>query len=371
MNGVHESRPDASQPVIVLATDSLAIGGTQRFVLRLAGWFRDQGVTPHLLTLTQNTLEFPTPQSVARTTLRPHLYKRYHTLSALRHYRDFLQQFRPNAVISFGAFMNVVSALPCRATGTRLVLSERSAPSRYRPGPATRLFRPLMYQLADAMVVQTRGLEGWARQTMRSRAVAVIPNAVEVPTPWPPLKRDKTIVSVGRLVPEKGYDLLIDSVAIAAGRGQLPDWTVEILGDGPDRQGLQRRVDALGLSGRIHLLGHQADVTSRLRRAGMFVLPSRVEGFPNALLEAMAAGCPVVAADCDFGPREMLRDQLDGLLVPTDSPEDLAQAIVHLAGLPEGERNLLGERARQRCRTDFNPSHLTQEWVSVALGQAR
>lgn len=149
--------------------------------------------------------------------------------------------------------------------------------------------------------------------------VSVIPNGVEFDrfqsagacdlSPLGIPAGARVLVSVGRLHPQKGYDLLIE--AIAPLLADQPGWQLLIVGEGPARFDLERQIREAGLEGRIHLPGYRDDVPSILAAADAFVLASRWEGMPNAVLEAMAAGLPVVATDVE-GIDELIVDRADG-----------------------------------------------------------
>jgi glycosyltransferase involved in cell wall biosynthesis len=166
------------------------------------------------------------------------------------------------------------------------------------------------------------------------------------------------IVAMGRLEPVKGFDLLLR--AFAACRDRHPDWTLTILGDGKERQRLEALAKELGITAHVRLPGTVADPTPVLRRADLFVLSSRFEGFPNALLEAMALGVPVVATDCAGG---IVRHDVDGLLVPRDDPSALADAMAVLMD-DEPRRLRLSERAADVI-TRFEVHHVMGIWETV------
>jgi GalNAc-alpha-(1->4)-GalNAc-alpha-(1->3)-diNAcBac-PP-undecaprenol alpha-1,4-N-acetyl-D-galactosaminyltransferase len=108
------------------------------------------------------------------------------------------------------------------------------------------------------------------------------------------------------------------------------DWRLVILGEGPERPNLERLRDELKLGDRARLAGQVADTWPWLRQAGIFLMSSRSEGFPNALTEAMAAGLPVISTDCPSGPADIITPGVDGLLVPTEDPAALAEALARL-----------------------------------------
>jgi glycosyltransferase involved in cell wall biosynthesis len=137
----------------------------------------------------------------------------------------------------------------------------------------------------------------------------------------------RRIALVANLRPGKGHDTLID--AAPAVLRQVPDATFELIGDGPERAALEQRVRNRGVAHAFTFAGHVEDVPGRLSQADLFTLPSDSEAFPNAVLEAMAAGLPVVATDVG-GIREVVEDERTGLLVPPRDPAALADRLCHL-----------------------------------------
>lgn len=175
------------------------------------------------------------------------------------------------------------------------------------------------------------------------------------------LPAGRRVVAVGRLVAQKGFDLLLQ--AFARLQGRYPDWSLVIVGEGPLRAELEGLVERLGLSGRVFLPGLVQAVPALLKRCDLFVLASRYEGFPNALGEAMAAGLPVIAADCPTGPRELVRHGVDGLLVPPEDPATLAEAMDRLMGDGEERRRLAGRAVEVTAR--FSEEKVLALWDQV------
>lgn len=228
----------------------------------------------------------------------------------------------------------VVSSSPrntimlAHAQGTYLkVAQEHSMPSIYAHDIKPRLFKA--YLSLDALTALTpEEVESIGRQVPAVRdRLAVMPNCV----PAAPVRSrgtNKVVISAGHLSDNKNHALLVE--AFAKIHPQAPDWTLRIYGDGAEKKKLKARINELGLSNSILLMGQVAPVSPEFGKASIFVLPSKREAFGNVLVEAMAAGLPVVSTDADHGPRNILTDGQDGLIVPRGDVDAMAQAILRL-----------------------------------------
>lgn len=217
------------------------------------------------------------------------------------------------------------------------------------------------YPRLDAVVTLTEAdRSDYERRLAEPTRVRRIPNAV------PDLRgavadpSARTVIAAGRLTPQKGFDLLIDAwVPVAA---EHPDWTLRICGGGSKQAALERRVRRHGLEGRVVLPGI-VDLGAAMSRASVFVLSSRFEGLPMALLEAMGAGMAVVSFDCPTGPRELLEDGRDGLLVPPEDRAALSAALLTVIG-DEDLRRHLGAAAHERSAA-FAPAVVLDRWETL------
>jgi glycosyltransferase involved in cell wall biosynthesis len=272
-------------------------------------------------------------------------------------------------VISFGEKTNVLVLAACWALRQRVVVCERTDPRHHSIGQSWSWLRRRVYPRCDALVVQTEAVRSWARGLLSRRPIYVIPNAAPPPREFGEhagslARLGRCIVGLGRLSPEKGFDLLISAFSRIADK--YPEWQLRIWGDGAARSALEQLVKTSSLEKRVELPGWTSAPEAALAHADVFVLPSRYEGFPNALLEAMAQGKACVSFDCESGPREIIRDGVDGILVRTIHAEDLAAALTRVLSDTKLRRQL-GENARH-VAARYSPERFFQLWDLVVDG---
>jgi glycosyltransferase involved in cell wall biosynthesis len=204
----------------------------------------------------------------------------------------------------------------------------------------------LTYPWSGLLVVQSRHALAYFPPRVRAKGL-VIPNPVQpapAAVPARPRPGRLAVATLGSLRSVKGHDQLIEAFALVS--GQFPSWDLWIHGEGPARAALEAQIQCLRLEDRVHLPGATAEAAARLREADLFVLPSRAEGFPNALAEAMACGLPVISFDCASGPRELIRPELDGILVSPGDIPGLSTAMARLMADP-AERSSMAARATE------------------------
>jgi glycosyltransferase involved in cell wall biosynthesis len=245
---------------------------------------------------------------------------------------------------------NIAAILASLLLGERVavVASEHTPPSVFLAEAKWRAARlaamRALYPRAATIAVPLAAVGRELKEILRSPdlSISVLPNPVFDGTlmslkdeqPEIPLPGDEgpLVVSSGRMVRAKGFDVLLKAFALL--KGTRPEASLVLLGDGPERRPLQELALALGISGSVRFTGTLRNPFAVIGRASVMAQSSRREGFGNVLIEAMACGTPVVAADCPFGPRVILRDGLAGTLVPPEDPEALASGIDALLGDP-------------------------------------
>ena len=195
------------------------------------------------------------------------------------------------------------------------------------------------YPGLDAVVVLTeRDRARYARMLGKATSVVGIPNTVRPPGGGPPDLDATTILAAGRLTEQKGFDLLIRAFARIA--DDFPDWQLRICGEGRKRGRLERMIARRGLEDRISLPGPAQNLGEEMERASLFVLSSRFEGFPLVLLEAMYKGMPIVSFACPTGPRDILHNRRDGMLVKPEKVVRLGRRMAEVMSDAELRRRL-------------------------------
>ena len=269
---------------------------------------------------------------------------------------------RPDIVISMMTQANVIATVATRGMRVPVIVSERTYPPQLPVSGLWSRLRALTYPLASRVAMLTAEGVDWLHQDIPRARGVVMPNPVTYPLvvntpevqPADVLAVDrKLLLAVGRMSEEKGFSGLIE--AFASLTGQHPQWDLVVLGDGPLRPMLEQQIRAAGLSERVFTPGRAGNVGAWYERADLYVLSSRVEGFPNTLGEAMAHGCATVSFDCDTGPRDLIRHEVDGLLVEPGNLAALAQALGRLMQdedlRAELAANAIDVRSRYSMRT--------------------
>ena len=211
----------------------------------------------------------------------------------------------------------------------------------------------------DRFVVLTReDARMWGEiPTMR-----VIPNAAVIDESDPISEcTAKRVIAVGRLDYQKSFDRLIDAWRIV--HEESPDWRLDIFGQGEWRDSLQAMIDSAGLDDCVALNAPTKNITAEYAASSILVMSSHYEGFPMVMVEGMAHGLPAVSFDFKCGPRDIIRDGIDGFIVPDGDIPALARAMLKLIG-DEGLRKEMGHAARDVV-SRFSPESVTEKWVAL------
>jgi glycosyltransferase involved in cell wall biosynthesis len=303
-----------------------------------------------------------------------------HTRDTVWGLRAYLASERPDVLIATMIDANIVAALATRLIHKRPGLILRESNSHRARGDLGRLRRWAVgwaYPQADAVVALSHGVarELVADYRLDSARVVTIHNPVDIAAwgqraeaarqtgaPWRNFGGDEPVlVATGRLIRQKGFDLLLSALAKCEGAGRRA--RLVIVGEGPERATLTALAGELGLADRVLMPGFIADPAPWYANGDLFVLPSRWEGFGHVIVEAMACGLPVAAFDCPYGPVDILGDGEGGVLVPPEDVGALARAIDDLLGVPEKRKRLAAAALRSADR--FSQQRIAMQYARL------
>ena len=196
-----------------------------------------------------------------------------------------------------------------------------------------------------------------------SKNVEIIPNPItDIPEPLEKIEKDPyRIIAVGRLHSQKGFDMLIEAFYQIAKK--IPSWHIDIYGHGVDEDSLMTMIRDKQLEYRIVLKGLTDKIFDEYRRSQFFVLSSRYEGLPLVLAEAMSCGIPCVAFRCEFGPEDVINNNIDGLLVTDGNVEELAEKMLWMAS-HVNERHRMGAKAKENVKR-YNIENIMTLWETL------
>jgi len=356
---------------LLFVIPALGSGGAERVITILTNNFIQQGYNVILVSLNYTQPTYPINQ---RVTVHYLVRRRNNNVFARIYYAwltgyrllQIVREVRPFKVISFITSANLWTGVICFFTRTGYLVSERTSPHRAIGIRNYWMRRSLafLYGKADAVVLCSNGVaDGLSKMKYFSRLnnIHVVPNPVN-PFPEPSANRvhqRKFILAVGRLAYVKGFDRLIDAFALLKGI----NIDLLIIGDGEERNRLTAQSERLDVQDRVFMPGEKNNVQDYYAQAELFVLPSRNEGYPNALIEAMSFGCACIAVDCNYGPRDIITNDVNGLLVPNDDTEALATGIYRMMKSPSLKKRL-GEQAQAISQTNSSAS-ITSRWEDL------
>lgn len=334
-----------------------SISGVPLAQIRLARALAEDG---HQVTLIFGYAGSHRPPPIQDVELR--IWDHRQTRGLFRPVISIFRKERPDIVFSAEDHLNVIVLIAALLTRSKskISISSRVTPfDTYSNRPLTKRWflkhlSRATFARADALTCVSRDMVGQYREVFgqtRHRAIYNIvddpPNRARITQPakhrWFEGSGPPIVVGAGSLQPWKGFADLIAAIGYLRDRGRHA--RLLILGEGPQRPELESLIAKLDLADRIDLAGHVENPLAVFAQASLFVLSSRVEGLPNVLVEAMMAGCPVIATDCPTGPREVLDDGRFGLLVPVGDVQGLAAAISTMLESPT-DPALLAEAVR-------------------------
>ena len=319
---------------IFFCINTMGYGGAERVVSILSNELsRDNEVT--IFTLGSNESYYEINKTVTCKSLSKRNNKHWggkvlKIYRSIRVLRKEVKNGKYDLGISFlpeASFVMLLSRLSCKK-----IVSVRNDPNREYSNVIYRFLMKSLYKKADGMVVQTPDAKSFFRKEVKLDS-RIILNPVDASVTKFCSHDDqmskKEIVSVGRLCSQKNFPLLISAFASIC--AEIPDYKLKIYGDGPERFSIEQLILHYGISDKVELCGAKKDLFNYLSGSTLFVLPSDYEGMPNALIEAMVLGLPVISTDCPCGgPKYLIKNMKNGILTPVADAERLSKNILLL-----------------------------------------
>lgn len=327
---------------------SLNGGGAERVLINLANYFSQLNYNPVIISLNKSRPAYQIDKKVKVFNLTDRksdniFFRLYYIYQVFFKLLFIVYKEKPAYVVSFITSANLWAGLTATIANVPYIVSERTSLARsiFKLNYVSRALATIIYKQAAAIVVSTIAMGDSLKNSKDFSKVSniqLIPNAL---SQFGPLSKRKIhprrfVLGVGRLAYVKGFDQLISAFSAA----KLRDTDLLIVGEGTERVALMDQIKNLGLTEVVFMPGSRSNLQDYYSQADLFILPSRNEGYPNALIEAMSFGCPPVAMNCDFGPAEIIQHEHNGLLVEPGNITALTNAIVRLSNDVELKRKI-------------------------------
>lgn len=342
----------------------LAMGGAERVICSLAEYFNSVGYEVFMVTKLKDEKEYELSNEIKRiiADITPDEAKRnrlYNLYARVKKLSDIWRDIKPDIILSFIRKNNLMALVSAFFLNIPVIVSVRSAPERELSGRGMKFLSFLLFRKAAGVVVLTNDAKKFFPKNIQKKVV-IMPNGIskgfireldelkakpsiensaeykesvatnikyqELATE-PHVGKEKYILTVGRIDDNKNQRLLVEAFSIIA--PQYQDWSLIICGDGEKKENLKAFVKEIGLDKRVIFTGEVSDVPNRMRNAQIFALPSKVEGMPNALIEAMVMGMACISTDCPCGgPKDLIdANGENGILVPVGDVQAMAGAL--------------------------------------------
>jgi GalNAc-alpha-(1->4)-GalNAc-alpha-(1->3)-diNAcBac-PP-undecaprenol alpha-1,4-N-acetyl-D-galactosaminyltransferase len=357
---------------VLLLVSSMGSGGAERVAATLANAWTTRGYQVTLMPTFSGRGDcfYTLLPKVRLIYLADLIYNKsrnlFNQLVRLNKLRRFMADERPDVIVSFLSNVNVAAVIASAGLDLPIIICERVDPFVMPSSRLLKLACCLTYPYANALMVQTQSVANkYALNGWMGRLIPVIPNPVPehlLSVQSTLVNKNKRLLSIGRFDEQKQFDVLIKVFATIASNHK--DWSLRIIGDGPLREALVQQVAANYLLGRVEFPGRSSNIVEELSQADAFVLTSAYEGFPNALLEAMAVGLPCVAFDCPSGPREMSEEGQVAVLVPLNDEQQLAHELDCLMADDEARKSL-GNKARASVIERYGLAKILEQWDAL------
>ncbi|MBQ9135755.1 MAG: glycosyltransferase [Lachnospiraceae bacterium] len=350
---------------IAFYCSSLTKGGAERVFVNLAEYFNKKGYKVYIVTQYRHDDEYIISDDITRviSDLTPEETGKGRIKNFARRFaklRRIFKEIRPDIVFACNGKNNLMVMATNTFLKNKVVISVVADPKMEYPTKLMRFLSKTYFACADGIVLQTNEAKTFFPKRIQKKSV-ILPNSLNLKFLKPRYegKRKSEIVAVGRLDDNKNHAMLIRAFAKLA--EEFSDYTVTVYGEGESRVELEKLITQLGMEQRVFLPGRADAIEEKIYQSSLFVMTSDTEGMPNALLEAMSLGLPVISTDCPCGgPRELIRHGENGYLIPVRDEEALYEQLRYCLS-HDIEMNEVGKCAAKIQET-MNPDSVNEAW---------
>ena len=339
---------------------SLTGGGAERVVSVLANAMAKKGIETYIVTYSRTDRDYDLDKNVKVIVMPNRKDSIYTKIQRIPDMYKIIHKIRPDIVIPFVGTVLYVTWLACLGLKSKFILTVRNNPWMVPESKRERLFRNYIAGKSDAIMIQNEEQGEYFSEELHKKLIVVnnpisqnfINSAKESYT-----NEVCTVVTAGRLEPQKDHTFLIR--AFAKSFADKPQIKLYIYGEGKLKQKLEALIEELSLKDRVFLMGRAINIVEVLQKADLFVLTSKYEGMPNALMEAMMVGVPCISSDCKTGPCSLINNQVNGLLYSNGNEMDLIRKFKWCVSNPQ-QLSSIGKEARRFMLENYTEARMTE-----------
>lgn len=341
---------------ILIFIPTLRTGGAERVASILANnWIKRDDIKVTICLLYKEGMSYEVSDKIKIISIDEQ-FKSVTKFSIIFQLRKVIKSENPNCIQSFLTEYNIICLLSTLGLNKNIYVSDRANPLVHR-GFIVENLRKLLYPLAKGIIAQTTLAKEVLFKNLNHSNIRVINNPTRIPV-LVPAKKQKIILNVGRLIPEKGQEELINAFKEA----ELPqEWKLQIVGDGPLKEQLSNKIINENIQN-VELMGQSDNVEHYYNQSSIFAFTSSSEGYPNAIAEAMSYGLPVVSYNCEAGPRDLIKHSESGFLVNVHNTESFVKYLSLLVN-DDDLRDTMGNAGREKIKSN-SESNISETWLN-------
>lgn len=346
---------------ITFVIESLGYGGAERVLTELAGYLSENGYDVTIITFKKKVQEYQLSYRIKRVNLELAENGIKKLIIGRRKLRNEIKKEETQVCIAFDILANILLLL-ASPRNCEVIISERNAPKQTELSIYSKILRFLLYRRTDVIVFQTEGAAKCYSERIQRKSV-IIANPIKTNLPLKKNdKLNKEIVAIGRLAKQKNYELML--LAFKDFLGKHREYVLSIYGEGEEQDNLINLCQKLSINNNVIFHGNCEDVHSKICNAEIFLMTSNYEGIPNALMEAMAMGFPVISTNCPSGGAKLLINSDNvGILVDNFCPEDISLALCSLVENPINALKM--GRTAQYVREEYSIQNIGNKWIEL------